>query len=88
MHNHQRVSSGETEGRKDATVRNTKQTLQLHKALCNTAHSYIFENALLPTTAVQQRQYVDRVRCRKLFSGLIIMFVFDILEIPSGCTQI
>ena len=49
---------------------------------------FIFENELFPTTAVQQRQHVDAVGCGTFFSGLISMFVFDILQIPSGCNQI
>jgi hypothetical protein len=45
---------------------------------------HFFENELFLITAVQQRQLVDAVRCRKLFSGLIGMFVFGILQIPIG----
>jgi len=38
--------------------------------------------------AVQQRQYVDAVRCRTFLSGSISMFVFDILQIPTGYTAL
>ena len=42
-----------------------------------------------PKTAVQRRQHVDVAGCRTFFfSGLISMFVFDILQIPSACSQI
>jgi hypothetical protein len=37
--------------------------------------------------AVQQRQHVDAVRWRTCFSGMISVFVFDMLRIPSGCIQ-
>jgi len=48
----------------------------------------MFENELFPATVVQQRQYVDAVGCRTYSSGLISMFVVDILQIPAGCIQI
>lgn len=48
----------------------------------------MFENELFSATAVQQRQYVDAVGCRTYSSGLIIMFVSDISQIPVGCIQI
>jgi hypothetical protein len=51
-------------------------------------HSFIFENELFPTSAVQQRQHVDAVGCGTFSSGLISKFVFDILQIPNGCIQI
>jgi len=38
-----------------------------------------FENELLPPAAFQQRQHVDAVQCRKYFSGLISMLVFDMV---------
>ena len=38
--------------------------------------------------AVQQRQHADAVVCLTCFSGLIVMYVFDILQTPSGCGQI
>jgi hypothetical protein len=38
--------------------------------------------------ALQQRQHVDAVRCRTCFSGMISIFVFDILRIPSWCIKI
>jgi hypothetical protein len=41
------------------------------------------KNEPFPTTAVQQWQNVDAVGCRTFFSGT---FVFDILQISSGCT--
>jgi hypothetical protein len=57
---------------------------------CNIAQNalqstYIFENQLCPTMAVQQRQHVDVIGCGMIFSGLIGMFVFHILQISSGC---
>jgi hypothetical protein len=43
------------------------------------ACTYVFENELFSTTAVQQRQHVGAVGCRTFFfSKLIIMFVSDI----------
>jgi hypothetical protein len=57
--------------------------------LYKTSFTYIhFENELFPTMAGQQRQHVDAIGCRTSFSGLISMFVFDILQIPGGCIQI
>jgi len=38
--------------------------------------------------AVQQRQHVYAVVCLTCFSGLIGVYVFDILQSPSGCGQI
>jgi len=37
---------------------------------------------------VQHRQHVDAVGIRTFFSGLIGIFVFDVLQIRSGCIQI
>jgi hypothetical protein len=37
---------------------------------------------------MQQRQNLDAVGCRTIFSGLLSMFVFDILQIPDECIQI
>ena len=48
------------------------------------AFTNILENELFTTAAVQQRQHVDAVGCHRLISGLIGVFVFDILLIPSG----
>ena len=48
----------------------------------------MFENELFPATALQQRQCVDAVGCRTYSSGMISMFVSDILQIPAGCIQI
>jgi hypothetical protein len=48
----------------------------------------MFETELFPTTAVQQRQYVDAVGCPTYSSGLISIFVFDILQNPAGCIHI
>ena len=45
----------------------------------------MFENLLLPPTMVEQGKHVDVVKCRTLFSGLISMFVFDILQISREC---
>jgi len=61
----------------------TQCVMTLHK----TSRMYIhFENQLLRTTAVQQRQHVGAAGCRAFFSGLIGIFVFDVLQIP--CTPI
>jgi hypothetical protein len=38
--------------------------------------------------AVQYRQHEDAVGCRTFCSGLSRMFVFDILQIPSGYIHI
>jgi hypothetical protein len=51
-------------------------------------HTYIFENELLPTTVVLQRQHLDALRGHRFFSELRSIFVFDILQIASGCIQI
>ena len=51
-------------------------------------HIFVFESEFFPTTAVQQRQYVDAAGCGTFMSGLISFFVFDILQIPSRCIQI
>jgi hypothetical protein len=68
-------------------------TLLTTNALYNIAQSflhiyiyiYIFLNELCPTTAVQQRQHVDAVGYRKFFSGLVSIFIFDILQVHSEC---
>jgi hypothetical protein len=52
------------------------------------AYTRTFENDLFPNTAAQQKQYVDTVWCHEFFSGLISMFVFDILQICRGYRQI
>ena len=48
----------------------------MHKTSC-TYTTDIFENDLLPTMAVQQKQHADAVRCHKILSGLIRMSVFN-----------
>ena len=48
----------------------------------------MFENQLLQAMAVQQRQHVDAVGCLTYYGGLIDIFVFDILQIPSGFKEI
>jgi hypothetical protein len=45
---------------------------------------YVFENESFPTTAVQKRQHEDAAGRWRCFSGLISMFTYDILQIPSG----
>jgi hypothetical protein len=60
----------------------TVRSITLQKHLAST---YIFEHELFPTAAVQQRQHVDALGCRTIFSGLSSRSVFDILQIPSGC---
>jgi len=53
------------------------------------AYTYISENELHPTTAVQQKRHVDAVGCGTFFfSSLVSMFASDILQIPSGNIQI
>jgi hypothetical protein len=65
------------------------RSVTLHKTSRIYMHStYIFENEFFPTTAVQQRQHVNAAGCGTFFSDLINVFVFDILQIRSGCTQI
>ena len=49
------------------------------------AHTYVFENELLLTTAVQQSHHMDMMGCHIFFSKLISIFIFDILQIHSGC---
>ena len=80
--------------RKSAFLRVIKSTLHyimrpttLHKTSCILA-TLIFENDSFPSTALQHRQHVYMVGCHVSFGGLISMFVFDILQIPSGCIQI
>jgi hypothetical protein len=51
-----------------------------HKASC----TYIFHNELFPTPSVQQRQHMDAVGCHTFITGLISMFMFDIVQFPSG----
>jgi hypothetical protein len=51
-------------------------------------NKHIFLNELFPTTAVQQKKHGDAAVYRPFFSGLISMFVFDILQTPSSCIQI
>jgi hypothetical protein len=76
---------------KSAFITITKSTLYLHNTPYNLEqnilHIHIFKNKLVPITAVQQRQHVDGVGCDMFFSGLISVFVFDILQIQSGCIQ-
>jgi hypothetical protein len=43
---------------------------------------------LFLSTSVQQRLHVVAVGCRILFSGLLGMLIFDILQIPNGCSHI
>jgi hypothetical protein len=45
-------------------------------------------NEFFPTIFVERRKHVDAVGCRTFYDGLIDMFVFDILLIPSGGIQI
>ena len=67
------------------------QYFHLHNTLYNSAenvlHTHIFLK-LFPNTAVQQRQHVDVVNCHKLFSRVLGVSVFDILQIHSGLSQI
>jgi len=51
-------------------------------------YTYIFESRLFQAMAVQQRQHVYAVGCLTCYGRLIDIFVFDILQIPSGCKQI
>jgi len=61
----------------------------IHPAgICKISETNMFENELLPATAVQQRQCVDAVGCRTFSSALISMFVSHILQILAGCIQI
>jgi len=50
--------------------------------------TYIFENWLFPTAAVQQRQHADVVGRGMFFIGPIRTFVFNILRTPSRCIRI
>jgi len=49
-------------------------------------HMYI-ENELFLSTAVQRRQHVDVVGPHVSFSGLVIVFVCDILKILVGASK-
>jgi len=63
----------------------TRLSTALHKTRClYTTH--IFENDLLPTTAVQQRQHVDEAGCH--FFWRVHQYVLDILRIPGRCIHI
>jgi len=46
------------------------------------------ENELFPTKAVSHRQHVDAVGSRTVFSGLISVFVSDILQTCAPLTTI
>ena len=77
---------------KSALFRNTKSKFlsdnALYNILQNTPQMNTFlENASFQTTAFQQKQHLNVVTCHMSFSGLICMFVFEILKIPSECTQ-
>jgi len=39
---------------------------------------------LFPTMTVQHRQHADATGCHTFFGRLSSMFVFDVLQIPSG----
>jgi len=60
----------------------------------NSPYIYIYilfclvENEIFTTTSVQHRQHGEAVGCATFFSGLISRYVFDILQIPSWCSQI
>ena len=45
-------------------------------------------NEFFPTILVERRKHMEAVACRTFYDGLIDMFVFDILLIPSGGIQI
>lgn len=51
-------------------------------------YTYTFENELFPTTMVQRRKHVFVAGYNILFSGLMSMFTFDTLQIPSRCIHI
>jgi hypothetical protein len=57
----------------------------LHHCTKHIAQAYTFENEFYPAKAIQQRQHVDAAGCRTFIRGLITMFVFDVLQIPSKC---
>ena len=60
----------------------------MHSVTFHKTYTYIsFLNEFGPSTAVQQRQHVDAVRCRTFFSGVISMSVFHILQIPTRRIQ-
>jgi hypothetical protein len=48
----------------------------------------VSNNEFFPATVVEHRTHVEAVGCRTFYDGLIDMFVFDILLIPSGGIQI
>jgi hypothetical protein len=50
----------------------------------HSASKQIFENQQFPITSAQQRQQVDAAGRRAFSDGLIRVFVFDILQIPSS----
>jgi len=79
-------------GVKNAFVRTTKSAIYLQNALYKIAlnispiHTFFKINGF--EIRLFKRQHVDGVGCLTLFSGLVSMFVFDILQIPSGCIRI
>jgi hypothetical protein len=50
----------------------------------NILHIYTFLKMSFQIMAFQQRQHGDALGCRTLWSELINMFVFDVLQICSG----
>jgi hypothetical protein len=63
-----------------------RYTLAFALQLRKKAWKNIFENELFPTVMVQQRQQGNALWCCMFLNGLISMFVFDILQIPGGCS--
>jgi hypothetical protein len=68
----------------------TVRSVTLHKT--SFVYIHFWKKELFPTTAAQQRQRVDSIGSR-IFSGLISIFIFNILQIPcvsnhicTGCT--
>jgi hypothetical protein len=69
-------------------VRTATLTLYLHDALCNSAQYIAHIHTFLKMSCYQPQRHVDAVGCHTFLIWLIGMFVFDILQIPSGCIHL
>jgi hypothetical protein len=74
--------------RQDHKINNLNTQSALYPHTKHLACTHIFENELFTAAAVQQRQQVGAVGCRRMFGGLIGMFVFGVLRTATGGIQI
>jgi hypothetical protein len=77
---------------KNAFFRTTKSAIYVQIALYKIAYNISSIHTFFQMNVFElrlfKRQHVDRVGCRAPLSGLINMFVFNILQIPGGCIRI